>query len=490
MLLRTAQICYGAALITLPWVGVGTIHLLTGRDLGAGLQPSWLLLAVATVCLALDLLRRGEWRRLTSGLGLADLPGWWRWAVPVAGGVLLVSALGIVLAPVNESPSTVWMRFFKQLLQAAIMGAFVLWPALWTRGRGRWHWTVELLTIGLLLQLGYSLLQGIHYFRPLDLMTYLERIFTSNPAILSGSEQLYLGHAFRDIPRLRGTVCEPLYLGNYLLMVLPWLLLRRAGRGAKLIGLAGVLLLVLTWSRGAWLGAGVALMVALILKPRIDGAPSGRDRPHGGARVWPWWAWCLALAVGVVLLVWQRDLLLLPLQRILQSLDRTDWSNLTRIYSMQAAWRAFLLSPVVGVGWGQFPWHFPLLVDPMGLQSQFTWPVVNNFYLQILCETGVLGLLLLTLFVLDLGRSMLKKVLGIGTATDRRVTLAAAVAAVGVWSQLMTFSQYNLPHIWLTVGLCLAALKDDEVPAGACEEGTGSSPTTPPIRSRGIREGD
>jgi len=43
------------------------------------------------------------------------------------------------------------------------------------------------------------------------------------------------------------------------------------------------------------------------------------------------------------------------------------------------------------------PWSldFSALVDPTGLQSQFTWPVVNNFPLEILCETGLIGFLVL-----------------------------------------------------------------------------------------------
>jgi hypothetical protein len=34
----------------------------------------------------------------------------------------------------------------------------------------------------------------------------------------------------------------------------------------------------------------------------------------------------------------------------------------------------------------------------------------------------------------------------------------------GVWSQLLTFSQYNLPHIWVSLGLLLAALAAGEEP--------------------------
>ena len=151
-----------------------------------------------------------------------------------------------------------------------------------------------------------------------------------------------------------------------------------------------------------------------------------------------------------------------PLRRVAQSLDGGDWSNLTRLYSMQAAWRAFLLSPVVGVGWGQFAFHFPLLVDPLGLQSQFTWPVVNNVPLLVLCETGLArpgggGLAGLAGRPLDLAIAWPR-----GTRATRARLAAIAAATLAIAVQLLTFSQYNLPHIWVAPGLLLAALRESE----------------------------
>ena len=85
------------------------------------------------------------------------------------------------------------------------------------------------------------------------------------PAVLAGSEELYLGRDFVGIPRVRGTACEPLYLGNYVLAALPWtiLLAVRARRWLWLPAIA-TLLLAATWSRGAWLAAGPGLLVALV----------------------------------------------------------------------------------------------------------------------------------------------------------------------------------------------------------------------------------
>ncbi len=302
---------------------------------------------------------------------------------------MLLSALGLVIAPGPEPAVMLWLRYGKQVVQLAVMvgvpglaglrrcagrraGAgprACWWPARCCRrlrgccsgstgtGRGR-------------------------------CCRLLERFFTSNPAILSGSEQLHLGDGFRDVPRLRGTACEPLYLGNYLLLVLPAVALtgwRRGPRG----GVAAVLglLLVLTWSRGAWLaGRG---------RSRHGGRPGAdRPRPAGPTLRRPSWRGLgggrrRRARAGAAAGAGPPG----PARRsaCAESFSRRDWSNLTRLYSMQAAWRAFLLSPVVGVGWGQFGWHFPVLVDAAGLQSQFQWPVVNNFPLQILCETGLVG---------------------------------------------------------------------------------------------------
>ena len=42
---RGFLIFYAATLVSLPLAGVGLLRLVTGRDWGAGFQPSWILLA-------------------------------------------------------------------------------------------------------------------------------------------------------------------------------------------------------------------------------------------------------------------------------------------------------------------------------------------------------------------------------------------------------------------------------------------------------------
>jgi hypothetical protein len=387
-------------------------------------------------------------RRLLTGWAAA---GGWPWLAAI--GALALSAVGLLIAPSLASPQEAWLRYAKQVVQWGVTAVFALHTAWWLRGgEHRWRAAVGALAVGLVLQLLYGAWQAWGFFRPGAAFAWTEAVATSNASILSGSEELYLGRGFVGIPRLRGTICEPLCLGNYLLAVLPWIWAAgRPGRARVALVGGGLALLLLTWSRGAWLSAVLSAAVALVAAARAGLLPPRRR----------WWRPALTVAalIAVAVMATGGDGPRLVLQRLRQTFSTEDWSNLTRWYSMQAAWRCFLAAPWTGVGWGQYGFHFPLLVDPMGLQSQFAWPVANNVVLKILGETGAPGLVAFAAGVVATMRRTWRALrAGAGTEADERLrVVAAVVAVVGVWSQLLTFSQDNLPHIWVALGMLLAA---------------------------------
>ncbi len=451
--------CYGATLLTLPWAGLGVLRLLTGRDWGGGLQPSWVFMALAVVLTLGRSLMHGRWR-----LGRSPTKKIWsisevRFGTLWAGAVVL-SGIGLVIAAPPVALSEALIRFLKQIMQLAIMIVFVVWVARWTRGRRRWVWTARLVVIGALFQAGYGVLQLVDFGGHSAWFGALDRVFTSNPSILSGSGELYLDNAMQHVARLRGTACEPLYLGNYLLLAMPLVQLTGWKRVGRILA-AFILfaLLFLTWSRGAWLAGLGSLCVGMMVWARCAGQGSWRDRLRRNMGI----RYLVLILVGVLVLAYLiPGTMDLPVRRLQQSLSTRDWSNLTRIYSLQAGWRAFLLSPLLGIGWGQFGWHFPVLVEPLGLQSQFSWPVVNNFFLEVLCETGLVGLATLLLWLGGGVRNCWRKL----RPADRTDTwlcarsVAVAMAFTGVWLQLLTFSQYNLPHIWVALGLLFACARE------------------------------
>jgi O-antigen ligase len=438
---------FAAVIVTLPWIGVGLVKQLLRVDTGAGVQPAYALMALLVLVMILG----GRWSPVLQ----SQDPHWRRlWLLSFM--TIGLSGLGLLLYPANLGGQDLFQRFLRQLIQYAVMVVFVWMTVWWLSQPGKRDRLLRWLAIGVILQFFYSLLMAVDFYHPFALMRSLESVFTSNPSILAGSEELYLGNAFTGIPRVRGTACEPLYLGNYLLMVLPLLLyaVRRNRQYLWPLGMAAVMLIG-TWSRGAWLAAAGAAILPVILLLR-----SGDRRPTLKSTLI-----LLAIAAGLAVTLWLAgalDILLLPVRRILQSLNSSDWSNLTRLYSMQAGWRAFLLSPIVGIGWGQFAFHFPLLVDPMGLQSQFSWPVVNNYPLMVLCETGLAGFAVLAYAALTLFKRVRRQLGEGGRVDDRIFTIACLTAFGGVWLQLLTFSQYNLPHIWISLGVLLAATRSIE----------------------------
>ena len=155
---RAVHLLYGSSLFTLPWIGLGFIRWLTGVDTGAGLQPSWMLLALAVILAA-----AAQARRLGAVAALSDfwsgIPISWRTGAGLAVLAVVLSGSGLLIARVQEPVWIVASRYLRQLIQLAVMGVFVLWPAIWTRGASRWRWTIRLLLISALVQEYYHYMQ-------------------------------------------------------------------------------------------------------------------------------------------------------------------------------------------------------------------------------------------------------------------------------------------------------------------------------------------
>jgi O-antigen ligase len=207
--------------------------------------------------------------------------------------------------------------------------------------------------------------------------------------------------------RAHGTFAQPNPYGGYLGMLIPlafatlvvrWRTLTSGAASftvkwsARLLWLLALMALgamaaglVMSWSRGALLGAlaGISLVVLALAR-----------------RTWPL---LLALALVALLLtpIWQP---LVPgdyLSRLddttaylgqdldLVEIDDANFAVIERLAHWQAAWRMFSRSPWTGVGIGQYATAYPAVAlarwqDPLGH--------AHNYYLHMLAESGVLGL--------------------------------------------------------------------------------------------------
>jgi O-antigen ligase len=149
--------------------------------------------------------------------------------------------------------------------------------------------------------------------------------------------------------------------------------------------------LVMTWSRGAWLGlaaAGAVMALAVVVR-------SGRGAVLG--TVFGLLAAYVLLAGGLARVppaITQRFSDFVPYLGVLnvEGMEVTDanFAVLERVAHWQAAWRMWTDHPWLGVGIGNYEPAYARYALPL-------WPQAlghaHNYYLNVAAETGAIGLL-------------------------------------------------------------------------------------------------
>ncbi|HET9794106.1 MAG TPA: O-antigen ligase family protein [Thermoanaerobaculia bacterium] len=126
------------------------------------------------------------------------------------------------------------------------------------------------------------------------------------------------------------------------------------------------------------------------------------------------------------------------LERVLSVFDRGtpfEYRTSSRSLFWRCAWDAFRSAPLGGIGWNAFSWKLPDLAAARGTAL----PVMDNpgnFYLQLLCETGLAGALLFALFVGRAARSASEAFGGDFPERGAAAALAGLVPALAVGSHL------------------------------------------------------
>ncbi|MGI6208023.1 MAG: O-antigen ligase family protein [Anaerolineae bacterium] len=178
------------------------------------------------------------------------------------------------------------------------------------------------------------------------------------------------------------------HLGLSLPFALGWALAGPVARWERwaLLGAAGLMVLgiLASWSRGAWLGLGVSgVLMAALLRPRLAAA---------GAVLLiltsPLWGENLAgSSLAQRALGMSGDVSGLNVAQVEPNDD--NWSVVERLAHWQAAWYMFEEDPWLGVGAGNYEAVYPSFAlprwsDPLGH--------AHNYYLNVLAETGLVGL--------------------------------------------------------------------------------------------------
>lgn len=291
------------------------------------------------------------------------------------------------------------------------------------------------------------------------------------PAELTGLDPGYTKIVF-GFPRVHAFSKEPLYFANYLFMPLGiglalfftktqtalknttkqhWVeRLADQLTGPWLIPFITLLLIVffLTLSRGAFISAvPFALIFAVLYGKNIF---TWKNIVLGVAVL----AVSLSAVVGILNSVspdaLDRFLGHAQLQDVL--VQKTGESGFGRLQAFADALGAWQTKPVFGIGLGNFgPYleNYPIEAPATG------WDIVNNEYLELLAETGIVGVLAVFLM---LGIILIRSIAAYRRGTDpymKAVLVGLTAAFVAMFTQYNFFSTFYIIHIWVLFGLLI-----------------------------------
>lgn len=238
--------------------------------------------------------------------------------------------------------------------------------------------------------------------------------------------------------RAFSTLYNPNVLGSYLILIISIALAGFPCTGKSfnrflqpLITVAALFCMLLTFSRGAWLGLAVSILIIFIFKKEK--------------------AYMLSLFAGAALLALpEYDAVI---ARTNMEFLAADTSGIFRLHLWDTAVKIFSDNPLWGAGIGSYG-HL--------LQAQYGYYIshAHNFYLQMLAETGIIGLtaflgyLCITMYVsYRLYRSSRSR-------RARSLALGTMAGFVGLLVHGSVDSTLYLPQLSIFIWLQMAVLRN------------------------------
>jgi probable O-glycosylation ligase (exosortase A-associated) len=202
-----------------------------------------------------------------------------------------------------------------------------------------------------------------------------------------------------------------------------------------------ILAIVATQSRGATIAMAVVLCYLFV---------RGRQKAIGVG----------ALAVCVLVLAIYAPQQYFERMRTISSYSE-DSSASARIEAWKAGAKMALDNPVLGVGSGNFPHHFP---HYRGKDAPVRWMNAHSMYFQVLGELGLPGIYVLLMLMIG-GFRMNQRCERLTVAASRGATAAghvtlplgylnAMLIGLGIAGAFLSAAYY--PHIFVVTGICVA----------------------------------
>jgi O-antigen ligase len=250
-------------------------------------------------------------------------------------------------------------------------------------------------------------------------------------------------------PRIQSTALEPLYFANYLLIPLSIILSLVLSKSKKikplfsisLLALAGINL-ILTVARGGYIAfAACCLFICIIYFKKLF---SLRNIIYLTMAI-------IIIGIGANYFLNYED----AKENFIEHSSNlfTGASYFERVYTIEKAMTAWREHPWIGIGPGSFgPYtSFHPLIEPAS-----GYLIVNNEYVELLAETGILGLAVFIIIALIIIVRSLKAILKAEDHFIKVILIGLLTAFIGILVQYNTFSVLYIMHIWVTIGLLIA----------------------------------
>jgi len=387
-------------------------------------------------------------------------------------GLVLITRVAYLLA---TKKARINLDFPEKLLIAFMAWLALLVPESININRGVSVLLFNSFTI--VLALSASLLFNKKYIKPIIYSLFLSAVgvclfglfqYLGNlyglPNSITGIRQMYSWQVF-GFPRIHSMSLEPLYFASYLLLPFCTAFCLTLDSKQKIISqkLAGTLLFLfsfiifMTVSRGALYGMAGALLIGSALFAKLKLTSLRR----------------VMLIIFTILIAGGLSLVIInffnkPPSSFTQgqkganayiaqlkntSLDDNDGRAMSRqkAINLVSTEQAVLL---LGVGPGQFG---PVVQN--NIPKDGKWTIVNNLPLELLVETGLVGLLLVVVFI----ASMIFNGMRLGLSLPSNETsLFAAIISLYLISQAIQYQGYStlyVIYIWFPIGLLLGVIK-------------------------------
>jgi O-antigen ligase len=268
------------------------------------------------------------------------------------------------------------------------------------------------------------------------------------PLTLTGLDKGYSRAVF-GFPRIQAFAKEPLYLGNLLLLGVGFCAAiftsQKHFRFFYPFLILLILTIILTVSRGAIVALSIFLILWLFAQAKKALTPKTISYIS------------LTLLVGLIALTMVFSFLGKDLRQVFVghlSVSDLSFGESTqgRLIAFRKATDAWRTSPWIGIGLG----NYGAFIVNYDLTAPEIKDIVNNQYLELLAETGILGLSsFLVLLVYLFWRSWL----AIKVCQDEELKsylIALTLALLAILVQYNFFSTLSILHIWVAMGIVVA----------------------------------